>query len=902
MKLKKIILSLLILITFLIPVSFASWYISGLNTNIPATEESVSPVAYIVKDGERQEFNTLERALYTANTGDVVYIIPNIGTEAGKTNKPCVLNYDSTIKPGVTLFLPFNDKNSKVERVHSTPTHSPLNEKAFMKNHLIINIGVKLTNYGEIVLAGVTNGGGGSNSVNGQTSGAYSQITLRGGAKIINEKGSKIECYGAFKEEVLVKEAKPSILMKSGSIFYAPFVVNEHRGGSAYLKWYLALGSKSTPFNRWYLANVYTNITFTYGSEFIGIADLFANNQNNIANIQMLGTNSSYLVNMQQGTEVDFRCEQHTFQGESKSFTEHLNIVNIYGSFELNSMSMSIVGRKISTGDYLFPLSYHHNVTIHPFKNNDEAHVTLTQNLKMLPGCKFAIKKNVSAMIDRLAVYEKFDDIAYNSKAYYNHEYLYPAELMVEGTFSINTFGGYAQTKGDGSLLIINSNSSIDSPEWTGAGKVSINQQTISLIAKGDISSGAIKADLSSKTPYEGVKNAWMVSTRAKGYKIRFNVNAPTTKYPSYLWKEGEKTKEMMFYTFNTNSFLLKTLGVSPAFCEFYTMVDRSSDSTGSILISKNGLEIMPQDVNNVNKIYDVYAAWTETKFRVEYVLNFDESYTGTDKNKVITDPNLYTVTQNQTIYLQNVTLENQDYKVYKWYLLVQGDAYTDIRDGTINLENEFNNKNPTLTLYGFVSKESDIVSVTFRNNNTDYYPIQPIMQKVDIKKGSMVPNSFIALNIMSQSEYNSDFLKEQYFNSFIYKDSVFDENVIVNENITVDALRKAKAKLGLMNRPNLLSEIKITFTSDTSSITFGTSYYFDWGSKYKTHYAYIMPNALFSVESEACGKTYDYTIKITSGTPTSGGFEKDVIKDEGEILKGIFTTENDINFEVTKI
>ena len=268
---------------------------------------------------------------------------------------------------------------------------------------------------------------------------------------------------------------------------------------------------------------------------------------------------------MQQNTEVEFRCEYHKFEGETKSFTEHLNIVNIYGSFELNSLTMNIVGRTISTGDYLFPLTYHHNVNLHPFKNGDEAHVMLTQNLKLLPGAVLTIGKRVSATIDKLAVYETFNDVAYNSKAYYGSEYLSPAYLMVEGILSANTFGGYAQTKGDGSLLIINSNNSIDSKEISGAG-VLINHQTISLVAKGDISNGAIKDNLSSKTPYEGVKNAWMVSTRAKSYKIRFNVNAPTTKYPSYLWKEGEKTKEMIFYTFNESTFLLKTLGVSPAF------------------------------------------------------------------------------------------------------------------------------------------------------------------------------------------------------------------------------------------------------------------------------------------------------------------------------------------------
>ena len=856
MKLKKIIISLLILITLLIPVSFASWYVSGLNTNIPATEENVSPVAYIVKDGVRKDFNTLERALYTANNGDVIYVIPNIGTEAGKTNKPCVLNNDSTIKPGVTLFLPFDNNNEEIKRVSSNPTHSPLKEKEFLKNHLIINSGVALTNYGKIILAGVVNGGSGGNYVNGQTSGNYSQITLRRGANIINEKGSSVYCYGAFKEE-LTNNSLPSpvISVNDGSHFYAPFVVNEHRGGSIYMKWYL--NDQSTPFNRWYFANVFTKINFKYGSILTGVADLFASGQHNIANINILGTNTNYLINMQEGTEVEFKCEYHTFNGPSKSFTEHLNYIDIYGSFELNNMSMNITSSiSVSTNKYLFPLSYHHNVTLNAFKDGEEAHANLSQNIKLLPGASFKINKLVTCSSDQLAVYETFDDVAFGSKAYRNAEYVYPAQLVIEGFLTVNTFGGYAQTVGNGALFVIGNKNTIESKEITFKdmpviGTV-ITYQTIALEAKGDTNDGQQKVKLNSNTPYEGIKNTWMISTRAKAYKINFDVNCPasTNELPSYLWKEGESTKSVIFYTFESQQFTLKTIGVSAAFREYYTMIDWAQDKEGNNLVSKKGILVTPGNITSLTPAneYNVYAIWKKTEFKIEYYLNFDESYSGSDKNKEIKDLNTYVINDvydiNQSIDLASVSVENADFTSYCRYKNNQGEAYCDIRENSIKFVNEFKNINPILRLYGFVSKSNDIARVEFINTNKNYL-MDPVYPYVMVKKGKSISNSILEINRMGLSANNEDPNKKLYLDGFIYDNDVtFDEKVIVNDNITVNTFWKNK------------HEVKLDKGSCGYTVTYqGDSFGNGYGS------IYILPtNNVISITTDKSSGIFLYT------------------------------------------
>lgn len=903
MKLKKIILSLLILITFLIPVSFASWYISGLNTNIPATEESVSPVAYIVKDGERQEFNTLERALYTANTGDVVYIIPNIGTEAGKTNKPCVLSNDSTIKSGVTLFLPYDNNNNRLERVANDPKHSPLTPQTYLKNHLIINEGVTLTNYGEIVIAGVLNGGNGGNYMNGQTCGKYSQITLCSGASLINESGSSIYCYGTFNEDITSSKSKPLIQMKKGSCLLAPIVVNEHRGGVIYT--FLYRDMKAPPFNRWYFANIFATIEFQYGSEFIANADLYANNQHNTADVKILGTDNSYLIHMQQNTIVDFKCENHEFSGSLKSFKEYKNYINIYGSFEFNSMSMSVAGMEVSTSGVLFPLSYHHSINLYPFKNGTEAHNNLNQNIKMLPGSELTIKKGVSASINQLAVYENFDtDVGLGGAKYKTSEEIGAAQLLIEGILTVNTFGGYAQTKTErgehGALFVINQTNKISVPEiksvpdkwqlillWA---KPSF--QYIDLTAQGDIENGGDKSILEVSKPYESIAKRWTVSSRARAYKIEFNVNSPSGGFPSYLWQEGETKKQITFYTFNNSEFTLKSIGVSPAFTEYHTMIDRAKDPGGNELISKTGLAITPQDPYNIKEIKSVYAIWKETEFRIEYVLKFDNAYEGADKDKLILDMNTYTVSKNSEITLQNVEVENKDYTVYKWYIYNQGEAYADKRESSVNLQKEFKNSAPILKLYGHVSKPSEIATVSFDNNNTSYYASQPILPTIDVKKGTGVPNNYIALNIASLSAYNENPRKNQYLDNFVFNDVTFDEEVIVNENIIVTTSWKNKYHVHMPKHR--------TIVPYTAAIT--VNYQNQIIDTKDNQDFYVLPsNNVISVASWNGGKRDNYKFKFNLPENVVTNFDRQVTEKDKPIT-GTITINGNVTIELVKV
>ena len=159
---------------------------------------------------------------------------------------------------------------------------------------------------------------------------------------------------------------------------------------------------------------------------------------------------------------------------------------------------------------------------------------------------------------------------------------------------------------------------------------------------------------------------------------------------------------------------------------------------------------------------------------------------------------NTYTVSKNADIALQNVEVENKDYSVYKWYLYNQGEAYANKRESNVNLQKEFKNSAPILKLYGHVSKPSEIATVSFNNNNTSYYASQPILPTIDVKKGTSVPNNYIALNIASMSVYNEDPRKNQYLDGFVFNDVTFDEKVIVNENIVVNTLRNIKHEVYL--------------------------------------------------------------------------------------------------------
>ncbi len=763
MKIRKMLLSFLFIILLVIPIGFSAWIFSNLDINIGAQNVPKEPVAYIQRGVNRVNYVSLERALGDAIYGDKIYIIPNKG------KSKCYLNTDASVRKGVTLILPY-DNNQNYSRYDVKDGHALFQENVYMQTEMLLNEGVTLTNYGSIIVGGVMSGGSGGHYNNGQNCSDYGQITLCKNSQIINKIESSMTLFGIVREKDAGEIPTTQILNESGSLFKAPFVVTEHRGGTIYTAMYNSMKrgtAKASPFNRWFFANALTNVRFNPGSKFIAHADLFAQKQHNHADINILGQDKSYLINTQSDTVVDCYTTVKKFPWNT-SF-EFVNNITIHGSFNMNNMSMTIQGMTINTKSVLFPISYHQNIKLKKSLFGVESHVMFDQNIKLLPGANFVIENGVSCNIDKMAVYEAFEDVGLGSFAYPKRDQVESATLIIKGTLSCNTFGGFAQTLNDGALFVINANSTITTYEVKSApgtvaailgGQADFNSFNWS--ASGYIANELEMQQLQVKTPYEGVTNKWTISTRARAYNLTFNANdpAPDDSFNAYLWTENEVQKTITFYTFETSPFTIYNAGVSPASCEHYTMIEWVDSENHSL--TNNGLTVTPSNLDGQINNYELKASWKPTNYQIRYNLTFEDDYNFSDKTNYFMSSKTFNIIDNNLIELDTFIPQGKEYALYSWYRY-GFNGFLSEQVSSLNLVDEFNNNHTVLDLYGAVFKQSSRTTITFNKNNNDY-PGEIPYPNVEAPLNQPIPEFFLTSNCAAMEGFNVLSDKPIYF------------------------------------------------------------------------------------------------------------------------------------------
>ena len=212
----------------------ASWVsdeirkINEVSSNKVSAQES-NPVAYY----DSTYFSSLEAAINSANNvgNKTVYVIPG--------SNPIVKN-SFTINSGVSLILPYEN-----ETYINSPTSSNVfkeqDDATYMKLKVTLDDGVKITNYGTMIVGGSIGAGAGAGLYGGATNGNYAQLTLKDNSQVLCKNGSKLTVYGYITEyakhqgdydEVADRTTWPKIILESGSILNAPFIIHDFRGGS----------------------------------------------------------------------------------------------------------------------------------------------------------------------------------------------------------------------------------------------------------------------------------------------------------------------------------------------------------------------------------------------------------------------------------------------------------------------------------------------------------------------------------------------------------------------------------------------------------------------------------------------------------------------------------------------
>ena len=406
---------------------------------------NVKTVAYI----DSTYYGSVESALKNAVSGNAVWVT------AGLTD--AVIAQNCTIPSGVTLNIPhtagaMNENGTATLSGSANGTLSTMS----LKTNITLKAGVVLNNQGTLKIAGELSGGNGGSAYAGHTAGAYAKLTLDTNAQIVNT--GTIHCFGIIAEKTVNNGSK--VWVNSGSL-YVPFVVRDFRGGSyMYAVYKKASSLRICPFNQFEFRNVTSLLQVNYGAKVYGYANLFASSQQNATTVSLVGTESSFLIQLTSGANVQMKYTPRVYSSAT-AYTETVGDttaegvmkLDFYGGATVNSMTLSIkvLGTvDISTSNYYFPLTWRFDINFH------SGSYTMNNRYKMMAGAKLTVESDASLTVTELTVYQdgNWTDACTISEGtkYVNRG---DAILTVKGALTATTLAGDVYISG-GSVSVTN--------------------------------------------------------------------------------------------------------------------------------------------------------------------------------------------------------------------------------------------------------------------------------------------------------------------------------------------------------------------------------------------------------------------------------------------------------------
>ena len=465
-------------------VGYSTWIVPSA-TNYGGTtiaNKDNKPVVAYIKNGDKKTYYTsVETAVIQANSKDSanspvdVWVIPNT---------QYTITSSFTIDQYVNLNLPFQDeivfdvwkvtngKYSPDGTMSATATNALNNPNSYRKTLLSISSGITITNNGTINVGGIIGGQGGGSGPCGQTCSSYCEIKClsknNSNAQILN-KGT-IKNQGCISGNDATTFAVDNI---SGSTFKSVLILGENRGGSALLELgggYLnaamnKLSFEVSPFNTVYMINLTAKSIFRNGCSVLGLGSMFGDNKHNQVEIALYSSNDSSLFQSTGG----YLISQYQSTNNGKGILD----LDFFGNHSIHYMKLSVTASKagitltddVKTDTVFFPLSYVNDVS---FNSIDGAKATISssQDIKIMPGGKLTIGKNVDFSINQLAVYDSsFVDPASNC----TYEGGHPDGIFeLSGTANIKNCGGFITAGDEGAVLNVTNSTTVVSKQIQG--------------------------------------------------------------------------------------------------------------------------------------------------------------------------------------------------------------------------------------------------------------------------------------------------------------------------------------------------------------------------------------------------------------------------------------------------
>lgn len=315
---------------------------------------------------------------------------------------------------------------------------------------------VILTNNGTIEIGGILSGSLAGAPYVGQTTSKYTKILLKDNAQILST--GTIKSFGYIMESSLNNESKVTI--QKGSL-YAPFIVRDFKGGSISYGLYNSFDSKhSTPFNQFEVRNVQSILEIDYNGQLIGMANIYAGDQQNPTSASLIGNSSSSVIQFTNSTYSKVICK----------YDDNTDIIDIdiYGGAKTNAMELilKVFGDiKISTSKVYFPLSWQYDVSLNQGDGQtDIASYEINQRFKVMTGAKLTVSAGAKLTASDLIVYSSFNDSTANLNGVH-----YPIKeagtLIVNGEMKATNLAGVVYSTSSGAQLTVTGSSTITSYE-----------------------------------------------------------------------------------------------------------------------------------------------------------------------------------------------------------------------------------------------------------------------------------------------------------------------------------------------------------------------------------------------------------------------------------------------------
>ncbi len=452
---------------------------SRIETDFVPEESNDRAVCY--NGTTNTKYTKIEKALSDATSGQTVYVYPELTNDDGSIYSVHIKE-NCTISSGVTLALPYSGTTVFDASAHGTFSNSMYFAdqtealvKQNRKTQVIIDSNVTLTVNGTLGIGGVLSLP--TQGVQGQTSGAYCEITLSDNSSIVST--GTINCYGYIKR---TSNGNGSLVDIQSGTLLTPFVIYDFKGGTQTMSINNLSGNdKFSPFQIFDFCNVQSKVKIQSGAVwqtracvYLSITSAYYPENESDKMLNLIGptANKTALVLTNGYAEIEYVPKTNGITTNATDSSK--TTVTICGTADMGTISLSFEVQyfisqtiNINSDDFFFPICYRFSFVI-----AKDATFNVDKKVKFMNGSSLLVEEGaVMNITSPLIIYDDFVENT-SGLAYAYPSGLNAAEFVINGIANVTgdgAIGGYISTEIAAAHLNYQSNIYlVTSPEYGG--------------------------------------------------------------------------------------------------------------------------------------------------------------------------------------------------------------------------------------------------------------------------------------------------------------------------------------------------------------------------------------------------------------------------------------------------